>query len=283
LKKIIIAKDIGFCFGVKRAVKIAEEILEKKGKLASLGDIVHNPFVMEQLIKKGLKVYREEKEIKNVPFIIRSHGLPVSKIKTLEKRQIEIYDATCPYVKKIHYLIENLDKENFFIIIIGNKFHPEVISLKDYGRNIFVLDEEIKNFNTKFEKVAIIGQTTLSFKKYLELAGKLIKKIESKKTIVYNTICKVTENRQKQATEISREVDAVFILGGKSSSNTTKLYELCKLNNKRSFHIENLEEIDKIDLKKFNSIGIVSGTSTPEEFIDRVLNYLKKNDFKEVI
>jgi len=282
MKKIIMAKDIGFCFGVRRAVKMTEKILEKNKNLVSIGDIVHNPVVMEKLIKKGLKVCKEEKEIKKGPFIIRSHGLSPSKIKKLEGKGIEIYDATCPYVKKVHHLIEKLDRENFLIIIIGNRFHPEVMALKEYGDNVFVFDGEGIDFKKKFEKVAIIGQTTLSFKKYFEFVEYLVEKIESKQIRVYNTICKVTENRQKQAKEISRKVDSVFVLGGKNSSNTTKLYELCKLRNKKSFHIEKMGEFDKIDIHKFNSIGIVSGTSTPEEFIKDVIEYLKKNNFKEV-
>jgi len=282
MKKIIMAKDIGFCFGVRRAVNMAEKILEKNRNLVSIGDIVHNPVVMEKLIKKGLKVFKEDKEIKTGPFIIRSHGLSPSKIKKLQQRGIEIYDATCPYVKKIHHLIEKLDRENFSIIIIGNRFHPEVMALKEYGDNVFIFDGKEIDFKKKFEKVAVIGQTTLSFKKYFSFVKYIVEKIESEEIKVYNTICKVTENRQKQAGEISKRVDAVFILGGKNSSNTTKLYELCKLKNKKSFHIEKMEEFDKIDIHKFNSIGIISGTSTPEEFIKDVVEYLEKNNFKEV-
>lgn len=282
MKKIVLAEDIGFCFGVKRAVKMAEKILDRRGNLSSIGDIVHNPIVMEKLCEKGMRIVKDEKNVREGPFIIRSHGLSPLKIKKLKKKGIEIYDATCPFVKKVHHLIEKLDRENFFIIIIGNPSHPEVMALKEYGRDVFVFDGKKITLRKKIEKVAIIGQTTLSFKSYFELITKLLKKIESKEIIVYNTICKVTENRQMQAEEISKKVDCVFVLGGKNSSNTTKLYRLCKSKNKNSFHIENLKEFDKIDIHNVKSAGIVSGTSTPEEFIKDVVLYLEKKGFKEV-
>ncbi|MCD6408626.1 4-hydroxy-3-methylbut-2-enyl diphosphate reductase [bacterium] len=282
MKKLIIAKNIGFCFGVKRTVEMAEKLLEKSGCLYSIGDIVHNPIVIEKLKEKGLKVVENEEEIEKVPFIIRSHGLGMKKLEKLKKREVKIYDATCPFVKRVHQLIKKLDIENYFIIIIGNKFHPEIKALKEYGSKCIVFEnfKELRKF--KFSKIAVVGQTTLSFFKYIEIVEKLIEKLKFEEILIYNTICKVTEERQKEAKEISKKVDLMLILGGKKSSNTKKLFEICKENNRMSFHIEKLEELCKIPFYKVNSIGITSGTSTPDYFIREVTEYIKNKGFKEV-
>lgn len=282
MKKLIVAKNIGFCFGVKRSVKMAEKLLKKYSFLYSIGDIVHNPIVIEKLKEKGLKVVENEKEIEKVPFIIRSHGLGMEKIEKLKKKEIEIYDATCPFVKRVHQLVKKLDNQNYFIIIIGNKFHPEIKAVREYGKRSVVFE----NFKTlrknKFSKIAVIGQTTLSFSGYMEVVEKLIRNLKFEKILIYNTICKVTEERQKEAEEISRKVDLMLVVGGKKSSNTKKLFEICKKINRNTLHIEKMGELCKISFYKIKSIGITSGTSTPDYFIREVAEYIKNKGFKEV-
>lgn len=285
MKKLIIAKNIGFCFGVKRAVEVTEKLLEKVPSLYTVGDIVHNPLVMEKLKSKGLNVCNSIKEIKGKYFLIRSHGLSKKEIEELKNKKIEIFDMTCPFVKKIHYLVENLDKKGYHIIIIGNKNHPEVLGIKGYGNKIYIIENEkdvLYCKKKKMERVAIIGQTTLNFNFFLKFIKIIFKKIKAKEILIYKTICKVTEEREKEGIEMAKKVECVLTLGGKESSNTKKLFEICKKICKNTFHIEKISDLSKINLKKFKSIGIISGTSTPDFFIKDVIKYLK-NFKKEVI
>jgi 4-hydroxy-3-methylbut-2-enyl diphosphate reductase len=278
MKKLLVAKNIGFCFGVKRAVEETEKLL-KKFSLSTIGDIVHNPMVMEKLKSKGLNVFNSIKELKGKYFLIRSHGLSKKDIEKIKKLGFEIFDLTCPFVKKIHNLVENLNKKNYYIIIIGNKNHPEVLGIKGYGEKIDIIEKKKDFFNfknKKMEKVAIIGQTTLNFNCFLGFAKDIINKINAREFLIINTICKVTEEREKEGIEIAKKSDAVFVLGGKGSSNTKKLFNICKNFCKNTFHIEKISDLGKINLNKFEKIGIVSGTSTPHFFINEVLEYIKK-------
>lgn len=276
--KLVTAKNIGFCFGVRRTVQTAEKLLERYRCLYSIGDIVHNPLVMNRLKAKGLKVVESEKEVKDGPFIVRSHGIGPDTICRLKSRGVKIYDATCPSVKKIQALIKKLDRKKYLIIIIGNEKHPEVVGLKEYGSRVCVFREtasyHLKNNNCY--KSAVIGQTTLSFRDYLKSADSLLHATNFKETVVYNTICRVTGERQEESAEISKMVDMVLVLGGKTSSNTTKLYENCCRFNKRVFYIETMDELKKISLEGIKTVGLVSGTSTPQDFILAVSQYIKK-------
>jgi len=283
MKKLVVAGNIGFCFGVRRTVNTAERLLRRYKCLYSIGDIVHNPLVMEDLKSKGLRVVKSEKEVQKGPFIVRSHGIGPSIIERLKRKGVRIYDATCPSVKKIHSLIKKLDREKYFIIIIGNEKHPEVIALREYGGNTFVSEDSRYLPCKGIEKAAVIGQTTLSFSDYFKCAGSLaINPIFARKTVIYNTICRVTGERQKESAEISRATEAVLVLGGKKSSNTAKLYHNCRRFNRRVFHIENIRELEKVPLAGLDSVGLISGTSTPENFIFDVKKYMRKKGYREV-
>ncbi|HOK55752.1 MAG TPA: 4-hydroxy-3-methylbut-2-enyl diphosphate reductase [bacterium] len=285
MKRLIVAKNIGFCFGVKRAVETTEKLLEKLKSLSTVGDIVHNPLVMENLKLKGLKVFNSVSEIKGKYFLIRSHGLAKKEIEKLKKSNLEIYDMTCPFVKKIHYLVENLSNTGYNILIVGNKSHPEVLGIKGYGRNIKVIESKEDLLKYKYfrgKKVAVVSQTTLNFNYYFEIVKDIVKMVESNKILVLNTICKITEEREKEGVEIAKSSDAVFILGGKESSNTKKLFKICKKECKNTFFIEKFADLSKIKFSDFKNIGIVSGTSTPNFFIRKVIEYFKKIGYKEV-
>ncbi|MCX8081911.1 MAG: 4-hydroxy-3-methylbut-2-enyl diphosphate reductase [bacterium] len=277
MKKILVAKNIGFCFGVRRTVEMAERLLKQYGDVYSIGDIVHNPLVMEELKSNGLKVVKSYKEIKGKRFIVRSHGIGPDTFKYLQTKGVNIFDATCPSVKKIQSLIKTLDNQKYFIIIIGDAKHPEVIGLRNYGRHTLIFSnsgfpKKIK----KLEKVAVIGQTTLSFDDYLRKVRYLKEQEIAKEYVIYNTICKVTGERQKEAIDISRNVDLVLVLGGKHSSNTAKLYETVKMHNRNVFYIEKMDDIYSVNLSCVNSVGLVSGTSTSDGFIEEVKKYIKE-------
>ena len=285
MKRLIVAKNIGFCFGVKRAVEMTEKLLERLKSLSTVGDIVHNPLVMENLKAKGLKVYNSISEVKGKYFLIRSHGLAKNEIEQLQKMNLEIYDMTCPFVKKIHYLVENLSNKGYNILIIGNKRHPEVLGIKGYGKNIKVIENKSDIFEYrcfKKNKIAVISQTTLNFNYYFDIVKEIINMIKAKEILVLNTICKITEEREKESLEIAKSVDVIFVLGGKESSNTKKLFEICKKECKYTFFVEKILDLSKIKLTDFNNIGIISGTSTPDFFIKEVIEYFKKIGYKEV-
>lgn len=283
MKKLLVARNIGFCFGVRRTVEMAQNLLSQYGKLYSIGDIVHNPLVMEDLKSKGLKVVKCKEEIEGGNFIVRSHGIEPDVIDYLQKKGVKIFDATCPSVKKIQFLIKKLDKDKFFIIIIGDEKHPEVIGLKKYGKNTLVFGRDKPLSEVKgLEKIAVIGQTTLPFEEYIRKGREVIKASFRGKLVIYNTLCKVTAERQKETEEISKKVDAVLVLGGKNSSNTTKLYKTAKRYNSNVFYIERIEELNRVPVAKFECIGIVSGTSTPEDFISEVKDVVKKSGYREV-
>jgi (E)-4-hydroxy-3-methyl-but-2-enyl pyrophosphate reductase len=285
MKRLIVAKNIGFCFGVKRAVEMAEKLLEKLESLSTVGDIVHNPLVMENLKFKGLKVYNSISEVKGKYFLIRSHGLAKKEIEKLKKANLEIYDMTCPFVKKIHYLVESLSNNGYNILIVGNKKHPEVLGIKGYGKNISVIENKLDVSKYRYyekSKIAIVSQTTLNFNYYFDVVKNIINMIEAKEILVLNTICKITEEREKESAEIAKFVDAIFVLGGRESSNTKKLFKICKKECKNTFFVEKISDLCKIKLTNFNNLGIISGTSTPDFFIKEVIEYLKKIGYKEV-
>jgi 4-hydroxy-3-methylbut-2-en-1-yl diphosphate reductase len=283
MKKLVVAKNIGFCYGVRKTVQMAEEILKQHRFLYSIGDIVHNPVVMNSLKSKGLKVVDSEKGVPKSPFIVRSHGLGEHTIERLKNKGVDIYDATCPFLKKIHSLIKKLDREEYLIIIIGDENHPEVVALKEYGSNVRVLNADAPFvFNSQSPRAAVIGQTTLSFRSYFRTVQGVINGTNFETTVVYNTICGITGERQDESGEISRFVDMVLVLGGKTSSNTTKLYKNCLRFNKKALHIESMDELKKVSLTDVHSVGLLSGTSTPEGFITAVKEYMRKKGYGEV-
>ncbi len=284
MKKLIVAKNIGFCFGVKRTVEMAERLLAEYGEVYSTGDIVHNPLVMEKLKSKGLKVVKSPDEIRGKRFVVRSHGIGPDTLDYIKNKGVRIFDATCPSVKKIHSLIKKLDNKRYFIIIIGDEKHPEVIGLKEYSKNSMVFGEGgLPKKLKKLERVAVIGQTTLSFEEYIKKVRYLTGLPVAREVVVYNTICKITGERQKEAADISRSVDLLFVLGGRNSSNTAKLYGTAKRYNRNVFYIERMGDIKSTSLSKVNSVGLISGTSTSEDFISEVKRYIKKNDYREVL
>ncbi|MFN4226822.1 MAG: 4-hydroxy-3-methylbut-2-enyl diphosphate reductase [Candidatus Ratteibacteria bacterium] len=285
MKKLFVAKNVGFCFGVKRAVETTEKLLDDLKSLSTVGDIVHNPLVMEKLKLKGLKVYSSIEEVEGEHFLIRSHGLSKDQIEKIKNANLKIYDMTCPFVKKIHYLVENLSYIGYNILIVGNKTHPEVLGIKGYGKDIKIIENKVDILRYKFKrtsKVAVISQTTLNFDYYFDIVKEIIKMIKVKELLILNTICKVTEEREKESLKIAKLVDAVLVLGGKRSSNTKKLFKICQKECKYCFFVENFLDLSKIEFNNFNKVGIISGTSTPNFFIEEVIEYLKKIGYKEV-
>ncbi|MCM8815527.1 MAG: 4-hydroxy-3-methylbut-2-enyl diphosphate reductase [Candidatus Omnitrophica bacterium] len=282
--KIIVSKSTGFCFGVTKAVELAKKILEKRRDLTTLGDLVHNPLVMEELRLKGLKVINRISGAKGHPFIIRSHGLAPDLLEKLSFFTSEIYDATCPFVKKVQNLVRDLSRQDYFIFLVGDPGHPEIRAMqKIAGRNCIIFKPgRLQNISSTKKRLAIIAQTTLSEDFYRDAIFRILQKIPKEKATIFNTICPVSIKRQKEAFSLAHRTDALIVVGGRKSSNTRKLVHIGKKVNPNTFLIEFPREVKNINLAKFKKIGIISGASTDDICIKEVVETLKTIQRKKI-
>lgn len=282
--EIILGEKSGFCYGVQHAVDIAtKETMNSKESIFCLGELVHNRTVTKDLEDKGLIFIEDIKQAKGKT-IIRAHGIAKKVYEEAKKLNIDLIDLTCPNVLKIHKMVEEYNKNGYYIFLIGKKDHPENIGTisfcEDNSNIISDLDEigysinEFKKSNLK--KLLIISQTTYSMKKFddivKDITNKMPKDIELE---VKNTICSATELRQKETEDISKQVEVMLVIGGKNSSNTIKLYEICLKNCKNVIFIEDENELNIEEVSKYNKVGIVAGASTPRNTINSVINLLK--------
>ena len=272
--KVIVAKTAGFCFGVEKAV---EKVYENVGKesLYTYGPIIHNEEVVKDLEKKGVQVINGIDgidDITNGTVVIRSHGVSEDVYDKLKSKGLDIVDATCPFVQKIHRIVSKESMEGRTIVIIGNEGHPEVEGIKGWAHSdTYVIgnSEDAENLSLKQgEKVCIVSQTTFNFKKFKDLVEIIQKKGYDIKCL--NTICNATEERQREAREIASKVDTMIVIGGKHSSNTQKLVEICKSECKDTYYIQTLGDLDLSMLGSGSSVGITAGASTPKKIIEEV-------------
>lgn len=280
-KKIIVSSNSGFCFGVKRALDIAERSLRGRKKVYSLGPIIHNPQVVSAFSKKGLNVIKDIKYVspRGAPLLIPSHGISPN---LLGKKNIFYIDTTCPLVNRVQKIVKDLKEKGYFVIIVGNRRHPEVKGLAGIaGRNSRVLKnkKEAKNFNLKAKKIALIPQTTSALADFKEVLSEIAKK-NFTELVSFNTVCKNTIDRQKKAASIAGRVDAMIIIGGKNSANTSKLAQTCRKINRNTYHIESKEDLEIKFLKDKKNIGIATGASTPPYAIREVVEKIRRFDSK---
>jgi 4-hydroxy-3-methylbut-2-enyl diphosphate reductase len=274
--QIIVSKYSGYCYGVKRAVSMAQESIEKYDDIYSLGSIIHNKKAVEKLTNSGLKVVQDiDKEQENI--IFRSHGVEKKFYKFAQENNINIIDTTCTFVKKIHQIVEEQYKKGYKIIIVGSKIHPEVIGINSYAdyQAQFVEEEtDISNLViSNDDKYSIVFQTTFNIEKYDSIVNKLKEKI--KNIDVHNTICNATKKRQDAALELAKNVDMMIVIGDKSSSNSKKLYDIAS-SKKKSIFIEDVNQLDIDMFKNIKKVGITAGASTPDFVIDEVIEFLNK-------
>ena len=274
MKEVILAKSAGFCFGVKRAVDTVYEQTGKKN-VYTFGPIIHNEEVVKDLEKKGVFVINTMEELDDITegtVIIRSHGVSSAVYEALQKKGVEIVDATCPFVLKIHNIVKQESANGKQIVIIGNEKHPEVEGIMGWSKTqVHVVDTAEKAQNLQLDPqrgVCIVSQTTFNYNKFQELVEIISKK--GYNIIIRNTICNATEERQTEAREIAKRVDAMIVVGGSSSSNTRKLYEICKNECKDTYYIQTLNDLDMTSLGKADCIGITAGASTPNNIIQEV-------------
>ena len=276
---VVVAKSAGFCFGVKRAVETVYAEVEKGKKIYTFGPIIHNEEVVKDLEEKGVIVLESEEELQNLTegtVIIRSHGVEKRIQKMIEDKGLECIDATCPFVKRIHRIVEEAGNENKEVVIAGNPGHPEVegiVGWTEAKTTILESVDEAKQFEKKSDaEICMVSQTTFNYKKFQDIVEIFEKK--GYNGSVVNTICNATEERQTEAREIAASVDVMIVIGGKHSSNTRKLYEICKQECENTYFIQTLDDLHLEIPKSVRLVGITAGASTPKNIIEEVQNYV---------
>ena len=282
--EIIIGKTAGFCFGVSNAVNKTTRLLAEQAKqMYCLGELVHNKQVTEELQNKGLKIINDIEEAKeNV--IIRSHGVTNEVYEKAENMRLKIIDLTCPKVLKIHNIAKEYASKGYYIFLIGNKLHPETIGTISYcGKDSKIIEKEedielaLQEFNnTNIDKLLVIAQTTFSIEKFNKITKIIEEQTKEKNVEIKKTICDATNQRQLETEKISKEVDLMIIIGGKHSSNTTKLYEISKKHCLKSILVETEQDLEVQGLEKNIKIGIMAGASTPKKSIESVVEKIKQ-------
>ena len=277
--KVKVAETAGFCFGVKRAVDKVYELIDTEQKpIYTLGPIIHNEGVVADLEARGVHVITEadldspDDTLQNGTVVIRSHGVGKAIYDKLKEKNISYVDVTCPFVLKIHRIVEKESLAGNHIIIIGDKDHPEVQGICGWCQGPYTVirnKEEAEAFvPPKGKKISIVSQTTFNYNKFKDLVEIFLKK--SYDSTVLKTICNATEERQTEARAIARKVDAMFVVGGRHSSNTQKLYEICKEECKNTYFIETLVDLESKPFQSFGRVGITAGASTPNKIIEEV-------------
>ena len=278
--EVRIADNAGFCFGVKRAMKMAWDELENKSEnnIYSLGPLIHNKQAVDRYKEKGLV---EMDNLESIPseskLIIRSHGVAEKVYTESKAKNMEIVDTTCPFVKKIHDIVKDFSERGYKIIIVGNANHPEIIGINGWCNNEAIVINKLEEIDDMtFDPTQIycvVSQTTANLESFDKIVQKLKTKINN--LTVKNTICFATKERQISAIDLAREVDCMVVIGGKHSSNTQKLVNICK-DLVPTFSIETKEELEKEKFAGFKVAGVTAGASTPDWIIEEVINYLKE-------
>ena len=274
--KIELASSYAFCFGVKRAIEIAQ----KYENSATMGPLIHNEDEINRLKKDfNVGLYSQLSDVKpDDTVIIRTHGIPKNDLKELKKGVKKVINATCPFVTTPQNIVKNMSKEGYSILIFGDIEHPEVKGVKSYASDlddvhIILSPKDLKNIKFKNNKIACVAQTTKKKETYLEIINELI--LKNKEVRVFNTICDATFENQDAARDISRKADIMIVIGGKSSSNTKQLHSICLENCPNSYLIENEQELEKSWFKDKKFCGITAGASTPDWVIQKVCDKIK--------
>jgi small subunit ribosomal protein S1 len=281
--EVLVADKAGFCLGVERALNmVLYAINEKKGTIYTYGPLIHNPQVVKYLKSLGVEV---SKEIEDIPdysrVVVRSHGIGPSEYARMEEKHLEIIDATCMFVKKAQRMANELYQQGYKVIILGLADHPEVLALRDFVHDEAIIAsslDELPTFENPPEKLGVICQTTLNTEFFEQAIERL--KTQVPNLVVRNTICDATASRQKAARDIASEVDAMIVIGGRRSSNTRKLTDICRDRGVDTYHIETPEELKEGWFLGRRRVGVTAGASTPDWLIEEVIKAIQKFGFK---
>ena len=285
--EVKVAKTAGFCFGVQRAVDKVYELIDScQDRLFTLGPIIHNEEVVNDLEKKGVRVASEE-ELKTLPkgstVVIRSHGVGKKVYDQLEECGLSYVDVTCPFVLKIHRIVEKESKAGSHIVIIGDPDHPEVVGICGWCIGPYTVirtkQDALDFVPPESKNVCIVSQTTFNYNKFKDLVEILCKKRYDNNVLnilnILNTICNATEERQREAKNIAGEVDTMLVVGGRHSSNTQKLFEICKKECGNTYYIQTPVDLDSEMFQCSSYVGITAGASTPKKIIEEVQEHVR--------
>lgn len=274
--KVIIADQAGVCFGVKRALDLVNAEAEKGGALWSLGPLIHNPQVVHELEAKGVKVVKTIEEAPSGSIVMPSHGVPHDVSAEAMNAGLNVVDATCPFVAKVHNRVEALARDGYLVVVVGDAGHSEVKAIMSAaGDSAIVISsvDDVDIYEWRDKKVGIVSQTTQTPERFGAVVGKIAAK--AAEVVTYNTICYATHDRQTAARNLAPEVDAMFVVGGRNSANTNRLAEICEETGVPTYHIETATEIDPEWLAGMNVVGLTAGASTPQWIIDEVRERLE--------
>ncbi len=278
--EFIIAKSGGFCHGVKKAVDAALSIAPKNTYI--YGEIIHNPEVVQTIKDRGILMVDTLDEVPDgATLIIRSHGVGKDLFAFCKERKIKVVDCTCPFVRRTQTIVDEQHRKGKTIVIVGEKTHPEVIGVNGWcGGEAYVFSSEDEDFSVLKDKdCVVVAQTTYSEEKFEKII-KTLKNISEKTVEIFKTICYTTIERQNEADELSRQCDAVLVIGGLNSSNTNKLYDICAKNCSNVFRLSSAAELEYKTIKGFKKVGIVTGASTPNAQTQEVLLKMEKTEAK---
>jgi len=276
--RLILAKQAGFCFGVKRATQMAFEAADKGGKTCTLGPIIHSPQVVKQLEEMGVKVLDNIKELDSGAIIIRSHGVTAEELQEANRRELEVVDATCPFVKKAQEHVKSLSQAGYDVVVVGDADHPEVQGIVSYARGkVYVAGsgEEARRLVIS-GKIGIVAQTTQSFENLKNVVLESL--VKGSEIRVFNTICDATAVRQEEAKELAKQVDCMIVIGGYNSANTTRLSQVCAELQPKTYHIETARQLNAEWFNGVETVGVTAGASTPKWVIDDVLHQIELID-----
>lgn len=276
--EVILAKQAGFCFGVKRATHLAFEAADKGGETYTLGPIIHSPQVVQRLEEMGVKPLANMDGVEQGTIIIRSHGVAAEELAEAVSRNLQVVDATCPFVKKAQEHVASLSKAGYDVVVVGDADHPEVQGIVSYatGRVFVVGSGEEAEKLPRMAKIGVVAQTTQSSENLKHVVTACLAK--GGEIRVYHTICDATAVRQEEAKALAGKVDCMVVIGGYNSANTKRLAEVCSELLPRTHHIETASQLDPSWFDGVDKVGVTAGASTPKWLIDEVLDRIKEID-----
>ncbi len=277
---IIISKKLGYCFGIKNAVKLAEETLEEEENIYALGPLSHNKQEMNRFEKEGVRIIAEDQidDLNDNCVIIRSHGVSKELIDQLKKRKTKIINATCPFVRAVQIKVKEYYENGYKIIIIGDQKHPEVIGANGWCDNSALIINDTNQLENieNYDKICIVAQTTLVEAKFDKICHEIKKRAQE--IVIFNTICSATAERQAAALETAKKVEYMIVVGGYHSSNTRKLFDVCQSVCENTCHIETLRDLNLNEVMQYKRVGITAGASTPDWIVKEVLEGMEEQN-----
>ena len=276
--EVRVARHAGVCYGVERALKLANEAADSGGRVRTLGPLIHNPQAVEALTARGIELAVGLNDVADGTLVIRTHGVDPAIIAAARDKGLDVVDATCPFVSAAHECASRLAANGYSVVIVGEPDHPEVAGILAYAGPDAIVVEEVGDIPARLarRKVGVVVQTTQAMSRLTEIVAALLPRVSELK--VCNTICSATSKRQASAEELAGSVDVIVIVGGHNSGNTTRLAEICRAANPRTYHVETADELDPAWFAGGSTVGVTAGASTPDAQMRGVIDAIEALD-----